>query len=341
MEAQSADALPVGDHWQFEPKWDGFRCVAFRDGDKVHLQSKSSKPLTRYFPELVDELLRLRATKFVLDGEIVTPVGKSFSFDALLQRIHPAQSRVRRLANETPAKLILFDLLVDAEGRAVADEPLSTRRRLLEAFAKKYLSATQSMLLSPATSDRRVVQKWLKKAGNSLDGVIAKRSDLEYRSGQRDGMVKVKTLKSADCVIGGFRYASNRPLVGSLLLGLYDDAGLLNHVGFVATGKSFGTEELTRQLEKLIAPPGFTGSAPGGPSRWNQGRSTEWNPLKPRLVVEVRYDHFTGGRFRHGAKFLRWRPDKSPRQCTVDQVDRKSGAPLALVAQKPIRRKRA
>jgi ATP-dependent DNA ligase len=331
MEALSVGEIPTGDQWQYEPKWDGFRCLAFRDGAKVNLQSKSSKPLTRYFPELAAALKSLKADKFVLDGEIVIPIDGAFSFDALLQRIHPAESRIRKLAAETPTKLIVFDLLVDAPGKKLTGLPLSERRKKLEAFAKKFIKKTPNIALSPATTDPNVVKKWAKRAGNALDGVIAKRLDLAYQSGNREGMEKIKTLKSADCVVGGFRYASKKPVVGSLLLGLYDEEGLLNHVGFIATGPALATAELTKRLEKLIAPPGFTGGKPGGPSRWSTKRSTEWEPLKTKLVVEVQYDHFTGGRFRHGTKFLRWRPDKSPKQCTINQVRRESGLPLLLL----------
>jgi ATP-dependent DNA ligase len=331
MEARSVGEIPAGDQWQYEPKWDGFRCLAFRDGKKLTLQSKASKPLERYFPELVAELARLNASKFVLDGEIVIPIDGAFSFDQLLQRIHPAQSRIEKLSTEFPARLIVFDLLVDAEGRNLARLPLSERRPKLESFARKFIPKKSRLSLSPATADQRVIKKWVKRAGNALDGVIAKRLDLPYRSGERDGMQKIKTLKSADCVVGGFRYAAKRPVVGSLLLGLYDESGLLNHVGFIALGKFMATPELTAKLEKLIAPPGFTGDAPGRPSRWSNERSTAWQPLKTKLVVEVQYDHFTGGRFRHGTKFRRWRPDKSPKQCTVKQVSRESGLPLLLV----------
>jgi ATP-dependent DNA ligase len=331
MEALSVGEIPVGDHWQYEPKWDGFRALAFRDGSRVHLQSKSSKPLARYFPELIAELKSLKATRFVLDAEIVIPLDGALSFDALLQRIHPAESRIKKLSVETPARLVVFDLLVDDKGKNLAALPLKERRKKLEAFAKKYFGKESLLALSPATSDQRTIEKWLKRAGNALDGVIAKRLDLPYQSGNRDGMQKIKTLKTADCVVGGFRYASKRPVVGSLLLGLYDDEGLLNHVGFIAAGPALATAELTKKLEKLIAPPGFTGDAPGRPSRWSTKRSTEWEPLKTKLVVEVRYDHFTGGRFRHGTKFLRWRPDKSPRACTLKQVERESGVPLLLL----------
>jgi len=320
MEAKSVEKLPVGDVWQYEPKWDGFRCVAFRDGDKIDLQSKSGQPLARYFPEVATALLKLRPKQFVLDGEIVVPIKGRFSFDDLLMRIHPAASRVKKLSEETPARLIVFDLLVDDRGKAIVDELLSVRRKKLDAFEKKYFAKNKSIELSPCTSDLSVAKEWLAGAGVDLDGVIAKRTDMPYQSGNRHGMVKVKRLRTADCVVGGFRYASEGKVVGSLLLGLYDDEGLLHHVGFSSSFKADEKPALTKKLEKLIKPPGFTGNAPGGPSRWATERSAEWQPLAPKLVCEIQYDHFTGGRFRHGTKFLRWRPDKKPEQCKFDQV---------------------
>ncbi len=320
MEAKSVEKLPAGDNWQYEPKWDGFRCLAFRDGERVDLQSKSGQPLARYFPELIEALLKLKPKQFVIDGEIVVPVKGKFSFDDLLMRIHPAASRVRKLAQETPAKLIVFDLLVDERNQAIVEEPLAKRRKKLDGFAQKYFPKNKSIELSPCTDDLKIAKHWLAGAGVDLDGVIAKRIDMSYQSGNRHGMVKVKRLRTADCVVGGFRYASEGKVIGSMLLGLYDDAGLLHHVGFTSSFKSDEKPALTKKLEKLIKPPGFTGNAPGGPSRWATERSAEWQPLAPKLVVEVQYDHFTGGRFRHGTKFLRWRPDKRPEQCTFDQV---------------------
>jgi ATP-dependent DNA ligase len=307
---------------------DGFRAIAFRDQQRVELQSKSCKPLARYFPELVEELQSLSAQRFVLDGEIVIPIKKQLSFDALLQHIHPARSRIESLVRETPAKVIVFDLLVDERGCLLAPLPLSERRKRLETFAKTFFMRRSSIALSPATKSEKTMASWAKRAGNSLDGIIAKRTDLEYRSGERDGMQKIKKAKTAECVVGGFRYASSGKQIGSLLLGLYNDDGKLNHVGFVALGKSFATSALRSKLERLIGEPGFTGKAPGGPSRWTTKRSTEWQPLKPKLVVEVQYDHFSGGRFRHGTKFLRWRPDKAPKACKMRQVKQESGVPL-------------
>jgi len=322
--------VPEGKNWQYEPKWDGFRCLFFRDGGKVYLQSKSGQSLTRYFPELVTAVASLKAKRFVLDGEIVVPHGKAFSFDDLLQRIHPAKSRVDRLAIETPALLIVFDLLL-VENASLINESLAVRRKSLEAFARKYFRGHKSIRLSPATTKIADARKWLKQVGATLDGIIAKRRDLPYESGNRSGMQKIKNFRSADCVVGGFRYNEGKRIVGSLLLGLYDDAGLLNHVGFTSSLKSEGKKALTAKLEQLIASPGFTGDKPGGPSRWSTNRSSQWQPLKPKLVVEVRYDHFSGGRFRHGTKLLRWRPDKAAQQCTLAQLRQKATDMLKLL----------
>jgi ATP-dependent DNA ligase len=320
MEALSVDEIPNGDEWLYEPKWDGFRCLAFRDDQRVRLQSKSGQPLERYFPELVESLRHLSARRFVLDGEIVVPINGRLSFDELLQRIHPAESRIRKLAAAHPAMLIVFDLLVETTGAALVEQSLALRRRSLEQFAHRVLRGSQQIRLSTATRDRRLATRWLRAAGANVDGVIAKRLDLPYASGERTGMQKIKRIRTADCVIGGFRYGAAEKIVGSLLLGLYDDDGLLNHVGFTANLSRADREALTPKLEALISSPGFTGRAPGGPSRWATNRSTEWEPLKTKLVVEVSYDHFSGDRFRHGTSFLRWRPDKAPRQCTMEQV---------------------
>jgi len=316
MEALLAAELPEGEGWQYEPKWDGFRCLARRDGAEVTLTSKSGKPLARYFPDIVDMLSQMKTRRFLLDGELIIPVGDALSFDALQLRLHPAESRVRKLAKETPAELMVFDLL-ELDGKSLAGLPLLRRREQLEAFFRK--NAVPGLELSPMTGDRDVALGWLKRSGGALDGVIAKRADLEYRSGER-AMIKVKQQRTADCVVGGFRYAEKKPVVGSLLLGLYDDQGLLNHVGFTSAIPARERSRLTKELEVLIQPPGFTGSAPGGPSRWNNERTGQWEPLKPVLVVEVRYDQVTGRRFRHGTGFVRWRPDKDPKQCTFEQL---------------------
>lgn len=330
MEAQTRDEIPTGGQWQYEPKWDGFRCLAFRDGDDVELQSKAGQPLARYFPEMVAAMLRLPSKRFVLDGEIVIPIAGKLSFDDLLMRIHPAASRIKKLSAETPSLFIAFDLLVDDRGKSLVAANLDERREALESFAATNFGDSD-IQLSPATKDFTVVQKWFKNVGGGLDGVIAKRRDLSYQAGERTGMVKVKHLRTADCVLGGFRYASKGKVIGSLLLGLYDNQGLLNHVGFSSSFKTAEKKALTELVENLIEPPGFTGNAPGGPSRWSTERSAEWKPLAPKLVAEVQYDHFTGGRFRHGTKFLRWRPDKDPAQCTDDQVRPEKKSALKLL----------
>ena len=320
MDALLVSEIPAGPNWEYEPKWDGFRCLAFRDGKNIELQSKSGQSLGRYFPEIVAALLKLKASKFVLDGELVIPVKGGLSFDDLLQRIHPAASRVTKLSQSTPAQFIVFDLLVDEAGKPIYDSPLSKRRQKLESFAKKQLAKNERIELSPKTDDLAIAREWLATTGLKLDGVIAKRLDLPYRSGERDGMQKVKRMRTADCVVGGFRYATKGKVVGSLLLGLYDQAGLLHHIGYTSSFNEAEKKELSGKLEPLIGPPGFTGNKPGGPSRWSTKKTSEWEPLKTKLVVEVQYDHFSGGRFRHGTKFLRWRPDKKPKACTIDQV---------------------
>jgi ATP-dependent DNA ligase len=333
MEALLVDELPVGAEWQYEPKWDGFRCLAFRDGAKVDVMSKAGKPLTRYFPELVEMLLQVRAKRFVLDGEIVVPKDGELSFDELLLRIHPAASRIAKLAAESPASLIVFDLLVDAKGKSLVARPLAERRPALEAFIAAEVPSALRIRLSPATTKMATVKQWFRSVGGGLDGVIAKQRELPYQSGTRDGMRKMKSMRTAECVVGGFRYASKGKLVGSLLLGLYDDGGLLHHVGFTSNVPNAEKPAITKRLEALVKPPGFTGQAPGGPSRWSTARSAEWQPLAPKLVVEVQYDHFSGGRFRHGTSFLRWRPDKPPRRCTIAQVVQEGRSALKLLAR--------
>jgi ATP-dependent DNA ligase len=331
MEALLVERIPEGEHWQYEPKWDGFRCLVFRDGDEVELQSKAGQPLHRYFPELVEVIRALPAERFVLDGEVVIPIGDRLSFDDLLMRIHPAESRIRKLAMETPATLIVFDLLVNEQGESLLNESLPVRREQLERFFDRCVSRESSIRLSPATRELAEAKRWFEGVGGSLDGIVAKRTDCPYLSGERKGMQKIKAIRSAECVVGGFRYASSGGVVGSLLLGLYDEDGLLHHVGFTSGLTSTEKVELTPTLEALVQPPGFTGRAPGGPSRWSTKRTGEWQPLKPELVVEVTWDHFTGGRFRHGTNLLRWRPDKPPRECTLDQVVSRGSGALSLL----------
>jgi ATP-dependent DNA ligase len=327
MEARSVRDVPTGSEWLFEPKWDGFRCLAFRDRSKVELQSKSGQPLTRYFPELVQALLQVEADRFVLDGEVVVESREHLDFDALLQRIHPAPSRVNKLSQTTPAMLLCFDILVDANGKSLVRAPLTERRRVLEDFFAQHLppSLKKTVCLSPASPTPRQALRWITElAAYGCDGIVAKLKDEPYHSGDRDAMVKVKRIRTADVVIGGFRYAQDkRKGVGSILLGLYNDVGDLDHVGFSSSFSADDRREMLQRLLPLVGGQGFTGKAPGGPSRWTRAndRSTEWEPLKPRLVCEVQYDHFSGGRFRHGTKFLRWRPDKAPKSCTYEQLE--------------------
>jgi ATP-dependent DNA ligase len=271
----------------------------------------------------------LPSPQFIIDGELAIPEGDSLSFDALQLRLHPAESRVRKLAAETPAIYILFDILLTPDGTNLLSAPLSERRIALEKFYKS-VAGENTLRLSPFTRSREEAAQWLKLAGGALDGVVAKRVDGPYVPGERE-MLKVKCLRTADCVVGGFRYGEGSRHVGSLLLGLYDDEGLLHHVGFTSAISAADRPALTKKLEALEQAPGFTGNAPGGPSRWSTERSTEWVPLKPKLIAEVRYDHVSGGRFRHGTKFMRWRPDKSPTQCTFYQLQQEA-RPATLVS---------
>jgi ATP-dependent DNA ligase len=351
-EAKSVKDLPHESGWLYEPKWDGFRCLAFRNGNEIILQSKAGQPLGRYFPEILAALLALPARKFVLDGELVIRSGASLDFDALLQRIHPAASRIQRLSQETPATYMLFDLLLDAKAKALTAKPLSARREALEKFAAENLNALTStksassrskppsyantkeqILLSPASPDLSTAKKWMRDgAASGWDGVVAKLLDSDYKSGERTGMVKIKRIRTADCVIGGFRWAHKGGEIGSLLLGLYNHRGQLDHIGFSSSFTREDRKKLKAILKPLIILPGissgkdtaqggFTGKAPGGPSRWTRDdRDTEWIPLKPKLVGEFQYDHFSGNRFRHGTKFLRWRPEKKLEQCTMEQI---------------------
>jgi ATP-dependent DNA ligase len=330
MEAKLVDELPHDEGWQFEPKWDGFRCLAFKSGTAVVLQAKSGKPLTRYFPEIAEAVRSVPLNKAVIDGELAIPSGDSLSFDDLQLRLHPAESRIRKLAGETPAIFILFDCLLGPRNRSLLDHSLTERRAQLENQFRK-IKANPRFRLSPYTRDFHEAKKWLNRASGELDGVVAKRMGGPYVPGERE-MLKIKCLRTADCVVGGFRYAQGTRDVGSLLLGLYNPEGKLDHIGFTSTIARADRRELTARLEKLRKPPGFSGNAPGGPSRWSTERTGEWEPLTPRLVVEVRYDHVTGNRFRHGTKLLRWRPDKAPKQCTFEQLQQEA-RPSELVAR--------
>jgi ATP-dependent DNA ligase len=342
MLARLARELPPPGNVLYEPKWDGFRTVVFRDGEEVVLTSRNTRPMTRYFPELVDPLRRYLPERAVVDGEVVVAGPRGLDFDALQNRIHPAESRIRRLAAETPASFVAFDLL------AVGDEdlrprPFAERRTRLEAALA---DARPPVHLTPATADAAVAADWFRRfEGAGLDGVVAKFCDLPYREGERV-MVKVKHERSADCVVAGFRWHTDGEGVGSLLLGLYDAAGVLHHVGVAA---SFGAAR-RRALVAELAPhrldpadpshpwSGWRDPAahagqrqPGGRSRWNADRDLSFEPLAPVLVAEVAYDHLQGGRFRHTARFLRWRPDRDPASCTYDQLEIPVPAELAEV----------
>lgn len=317
MEAKGVPALPAGANWVYEPKWDGFRCIALKDGTTISLQGKSGKLLDRYFPEIREAIASIGVSKLALDGEILIRTNGELSFDALQMRLYPAESRIRKLSIESPAMFTAFDTLLGKTGQNIGAEPFELRREALANISAKFKHERVS--LTKQTASRKTAQRWLDNGFAGTDGVVAKQTDLDYRFGER-AMLKVKRIRTADCVVGGFRYAKGSDVVGSLLLGLFNDSGSLDHVGFTSAFAREDKEALTARLEKLVGPPGFTGDAPGGPSRWSTERSTEWQPLKIKLVVEVSYDHVTGGRFRHGTRLLRWRPDEAPRLCTMEQI---------------------
>jgi ATP-dependent DNA ligase len=331
MEADLARDLPRGGDWIYEPKWDGFRCLVFRDGDRVDLRSKANKPLARYFPDVAAVMAGLEPSRFVLDGELVIPINGKLVFDELLLRIHPAGSRVAKLAAAHPAHFIAFDLLVDTRGRDRTGDPLRKRLEALDGMASRVLDPNPFIQLSPRTMDAGLAERWLAAEHGGLDGVIAKRADLPYASGARSAMSKIKKMRTADCVVGGFRYSKAGRTIGSMLLGLYDREGLLHHVGFCSALDAKKRREAGERLVPLAGGEGFTGRAPGGASRWGGEGSGEYESLKPEVVVEVEYDHFSGGRFRHGTRLVRWRPDKGARQCTMEQVEREGGSALGLL----------
>lgn len=366
MLAKLVRELPPAEGVLFEPKWDGFRCVVFRDGDEVELGSRNERPLTRYFPELLDPLRAQLPGRCVVDGEVVIATGRGLDFDALLQRIHPAESRVRLLARQTPASFVAFDLLaLDEED--LRSRPQGERRRRLE---EVLAGARPPVHLTPATTDREVAAEWFTAfEGAGLEGVVAKPLHLPYREGERC-MLKVKHERTADCVVGGFRWHKSGGVVGSLLLGLYDDAGVLHHVGVTAafpmaerralvdrltpyregalpdhpwaawadavaqarTPKPSRAEEsVGRGSARAEVRAGGGTRMPGGQSRWSAGRDLAWEPLRPELIVEVRYDHLQGDRFRHAAQFVRFRDDRSPASCTYTQLEEVAPAELARI----------
>ena len=336
MLSAAADRLPDGDGWQFEPKWDGFRTLVFRDGSEILLQSRDEKPMNRYFPELLAPLAASLPKRCVLDGEIVIAGSHGLDFEALLLRIHPAESRVKLLAAQSPASYVAWDLLA-IDDDDLRESPLELRRERLEDVLA---NASPPIHISPATRDREVAEDWFRRfEGAGLDGVMAKRLDAPYRAGERT-MIKVKHSRTADCVVAGFRWHKNGPgtMVGSLLLGLYDDAGKLHHVGVTAAFTTVMRKQLVDELAPLRvnaiknhpwrdwAEAQEEASAkgqrmPGASSRWNRGKDLSWVPLRPERVVEVSYDHMQGTRFRHAAHFLRWRPDKEPEDCRYDQLE--------------------
>ena len=344
MLAKSQPSIPPG--MVYEPKWDGFRCIVFRDGDEIELGSRNEKPLTRYFPEVVEAVRASLPTRCVLDGEIVIMSGNSLDFEALLQRIHPAASRVKKLSIDSPATFVAFDLLALGD-ESLVDEPFSRRRELLEGVLA---SAGSSVLLTPATDSLELANRWFEVfEGAGLDGVVAKSRSLPYRQDQRT-MVKVKHERTADCVVAGFRWHRAAPegtAVGSLMLGLYADNGVLQHVGVCGAFSAVRRRELIGELEPYRTDdpahpwhypdltegtePAGEDRRPGGVTRWNAGKDLSWVPLRPELVCEVAYDHMEGGRFRHTAQFRRWRPDREPASCTYDQLDRPVNFDLARV----------
>ena len=333
MLSSAADALPKGDGWLFEPKWDGFRTMVFRDGDEILLQSRDLKPMNRYFPELIDPLKKALPKQCVVDGEVVIAGEAGLDFEALLLRIHPAESRVKMLAEQTPSSYVAWDLLAMGDSD-LRDVPLEKRRaRLEKAFAK----VKAPIHLSPATHDRKLAEDWFTRfEGAGLDGVMAKRLDSAYAAGERT-MIKVKHSRTADCVVAGFRWHKNGPgtMIGSLLLGLFDEKGKLHHVGVTASFTNAMRKQLVKELEPLrknaldkhpwrdwAEAMGEGGQRmPGGASRWNRGKDLSWEPLRIERVCEVAYDHMQGSRFRHAAHFLRWRSDKKPSACRYDQLE--------------------
>ena len=336
MLAKLTDQIPEGEGWLYEPKWDGFRCVVFRDGDDIELASRNERPFTRYFPELLGPLRAVLPDRAVVDGEIVVPASddRGLDFDALLQRIHPAESRVRRLAAETPASFVAFDLLAEGD-ESLLDTALSTRRARLQAALR--LDPAQPVFLCPSTTDVDVARRWFVEfEGAGLDGVIAKRIADPYTPDKRT-LVKVKHRRTADCVVAGYRIHKDGKGVGSLLLGLYDGDGRLNHVGVVAGFSVKRRTELLAEVEPLThdaldAHPWRDWAEwmmnaqneqrmPGGGSRWNAGKDLSWVPLRIERVAEVTFGQLQEGRFRHGSTFLRWRPDRTPASCTYDQLE--------------------
>ncbi len=352
MLAKLSDEIPTGEGWLYEPKWDGFRCIVFRDGDHLELASRNERPFTRYFPELLAPLLAALPQRCVVDGEIVLPAAddRGLDFDALLQRIHPAESRVKRLAAETPASFVAFDLLALGD-RNLLDESLSVRHQLLvDELTYSAGDGPASVYLCPSTTDSTIAQQWfIEFEGAGLDGVIAKRVADPYTPDKRT-LVKVKHRRTADCVIAGYRVHKDGKGVGALLLGLYDAAGVLHHVGVSASFTAKRRTELLAELASLTTN-ALAGHPwrewaelsevvneqrmPGGGSRWNAGKDLSWVPLRVELVAEVTFGQLQEGRFRHGSQFLRWRTDRKPASCTYDQLEVAAPVPFARLVHPP------
>jgi ATP-dependent DNA ligase len=342
MLSKAVPELPAGEGWLFEPKWDGFRAIAFRDGDSLYLQSRDLKPLDRYFPDLAAPLRTSLPARCVMDGEIVIATPDGLDFDALQMRLHPAASRVAKLAAETPASFVAFDVLAEGDEDLRSRPQAERRARLEQALAR----AEGRIHLTPCTRDRAVAQDWFHRfEGAGLDGIIAKHEGATYQPGKRV-MLKIKHTRTADCVVAGFRWHKNGPgeLVGSLLLGLYDDEGALHHVGITSSFTTVMRHQLAKELEPLRKgaleghpwrewAEATEGSPrmPGGASRWSQGKDLSWEPLRIERVCEVAYDHLQGDRFRHAATFRRWRPDKPPAACRYDQLEVTPPAELAEI----------
>jgi ATP-dependent DNA ligase len=348
MLAKSVREVPRGPGLAYEPKWDGFRCVVFRDGAEVELGSRKDRPLTRYFPELVELLREALPPRCVVDGEIVVVTDAGLDFDALQNRLHPAESRVRKLAAETPASFVAFDLLALGD-RDLTAEPFGERRRTLAGVLSGALGRVH---LTPLTGDPDVAQDWFTRfEGAGFDGVMAKRVDLPYAQDKRV-MVKVKHERTADCVAAGFRWHKDGRGIGSLLLGLFDQSGVLNHVGVASSFTAVRRQELVNELAPLRedaldghpwrqwadASAQADGRLPGGRSRWAPDKDLAWEALRPELVAEVRYEHLLSGRFRHGGRLVRFRPDRTPQSCTYAQLEQVAPAELAaLFSERPVR----
>jgi ATP-dependent DNA ligase len=314
MEAVPVEELPKGPGWLFEPKYDGFRCILFRDDETVDLQSRRQRPLGRFFPEIIEAAHRLPIRRFVFDGELIIP---DQPFDTLQLRLHPAASRIRMLSRENPGQIVVFDMLADQQGRSLLQQPFRERRAALES-AFKQIGKNSSFLLSKATTSARTARTWLERIGHGLDGIVAKKLDLPYQPGHR-AMQKLKLWQTVDCVVGGIYYKSGTQVLEYLLMGLYDEQGRLTYVGRCGLGER--QEEIARIVKPLIGGEGFAVNAPGGPSRWSHNQRKPV-AVKPKLVAEVSADHIENGRFRHGSRLIRLRDDKAPEACTMDQIIR-------------------